>query len=523
MAISLNWITDSIAGQLPSVSPSRPALAFDDQTPMSWVQLRDMELRYANALRQAGVGKGDRVAILMRNSADYIALYLAISRAGGIAVRVNWRLTAPEVGFILNDCRPKVVIFDNEFADRVRDAEGAGSARRFVARFDGQSGPDWATDLEEFGAQPADALDFPVLGMQDPVTIMYTSGTTGRPKGAVLTHGNQIWIGTIQAMKWGINPESVTLTQGPLFHAGGFELLLLPALLNHGTAITFASGGFSLERFLNVLRQQRVTNTLVYSFMLADLLAMPDLETQFPSTIKHIVTGGDTVMPWVYDEFAKRLPQVELVQSYSLTEGGAVALCLDHADARGRENSVGRPQPMTEVKVLAADGSRVPVGEVGEIYIRSPGVAVGYWDMPDATAATFKDGWCKTGDLGRVDDAGFLTLAGREKDMYRSGGENVYPAEIEKILSAHPDVEDCAVIGVSDEKYVEVGAAIIVPVADREVDIEVLRSHLIERLAKYKVPRHFHIVDGLIRNSTGKVLKTALREQYDPAKVEAQQ
>ncbi len=207
---------------------------------------------------------------------------------------------------------------------------------------------------------------------------------------------------------------------------------------------------------------------------------------------------------------------MRITQSYSLTEGGAVAVCLDHEDARGHESSVGRPQPMTEVKVLDLAGNPVPTGEVGEIHLRSPGVSIGYWEMPEANAETFVDGWCKTGDLGRISEDGFLTLAGRSKDMFRSGGENVYPAELEKVLTGHEDVGDAAVIGVPDKKYFEVGAAVVVAAEGRTIDVEALRTFMIERLAKYKVPRYFHVVAELPRNISGKVLKTVLREQFAP-------
>lgn len=514
MGVSLSQITDSVAGQLPSVPPDSPALAFDDQPALSWAQLRETELRYARALQRAGVGRGDRVGILLQNSCDYVALYLAIARVGAISVRINWRLTAPEIAFILDDAGPEVLIFDAALGERVAGIRDAGPVTRYVVRPDGRSAPDWATPLHRFAPEPAEDGGYPSLGMDDPATIMYTSGTTGRPKGAVLTHGNALWMGAIQSMKWKIDPATVALNCAPLFHAGGFEVLLLPTLVSHGTSVTFASGGFSLERLLDVGRRHGATSMLVYSFMLYELARMPDLEERVPSSLARIVTGGDTVMPWIYDAFAERIPQVQITQSYSLTEGGVVAVCLDPELARGHESSVGRPQPMTEVKVVGETGEPVAPGEVGEIHLRSPGVSPGYWRLPEASAETFVDGWCRTGDLGRIDEEGFLTLAGRAKDMYRSGGENVYPAEIEKVLTSHPDVGDAAVIGVPDGTYVEVGAAVVVAGDGRTVDPDDVRGFLAARLATYKVPRYVHVVDELPRTVSGKVRKTVLRERY---------
>ena len=457
--------------------------------------------------------KGDRVAVLLRNSTDYIALFLAVARAGAMSVRLNWRLTAPEIEFALTDSGSTVLIFDDEFADRVVPIRGRIPVRHYVVH--GQAtAADWATPFGEFANQPADPGGFPEMTLDDPATLMYTSGTTGRPKGAVLTHGNELWIGSIAVQRWGVDQFAVAQTSGPLFHAGGFEALLLPAMVSHGTAITFPSGGFDLGTFLDTGTGADTTHMLLYSFMLADLLRMPDLEQRVPASLKRIVTGGDTVMPWVYEEFERRLPGIEIFQSYGLTEGGAISASLDHWDAKGHESSVGRPQAMTEVKITRLDGSIADVEEVGEICVRSPGVSPGYWQLPEVNEVAFAGGWCRTGDLGRVDKEGFLYLAGRSKDMYRSGGENVYPAEIEKVLTAHDDIADAAVIGVPDPKFVEVGAAVIVAKAGRTVDPEVVRAYCADRLAKFKTPRYFIVVNELPRNANGKVVKTTLRAQY---------
>ncbi|SFP79929.1 class I adenylate-forming enzyme family protein [Amycolatopsis rubida] len=514
MGMSLNYVTDSIAGQLPPIDPGRPAVVLGGEPAVSWTELRARELRYARALQRAGVRKGDRIGLLLRNCVDYIALYLAIGRVGGIAVRLNWRLTGPELEFALSDSSASLLLFDAEFAPVIESIRDGIAVTVYVSRPSTGAGPDWATPLPVFAAQESDASGFPELNVDDPVSLMYSSGTTGRPKGVLFSHGNALWIGSVQAQRWRIDERTVAQTSGPLFHAGGFEVLLLPALLAHGTAVTFPSGNFTCERFLEVARHNGTTSMLLYPFMLADLLHMDAVETLVPAALRRIVTGGDVVMPWIYDEMERRLPGVELVQSYSLTEGGAVSTSLEFAMARGRESSIGRPQAMTEVKVIRPDGTPTGSGEVGEICVRSGGVSIGYWNLPDATEATFVDGWCHTGDLGSVDEDGFLTIAGRAKDMYRSGGENVYPAEVEMVLTGHRDVADAAVIGVPDPRYVETGAAIVVPAEGRPADAEQLRRWLAERLAKYKVPQHFHFVGDLPRNASGKVLKSVLRTTY---------
>jgi fatty-acyl-CoA synthase len=516
MGVSFNWVTDSIAGLSPIASPDRTALAFEDQASVSYRELRATELRYATALQQAGVTRGDRVAILMRNSLDYLLLTAAIARAGAISVRLNWRLIGPELQFLLTDSGSKVLVLDNEFGTEINGIREYVPVQTYVVRRepgDTAGVPAWATSLDAFGN--VDAIgQFPELTLDDPATIMYTSGTTGLPKGAVLTHGNWFWVSTIQTQIWQIDAESVVQVGGPMFHAAAWEIMVLPALLHHAKGVFSASGGFSLERFFELGRKHGTTHIFVYSHMLYELARRDDLEEIVPKTLRRIVAGGDTVMPWVYEEFRKRLPGVRIDQTYGLTEGGMVNTLLRHEDAAGHESSVGKPNPLTEIKLLTEDGRRAAVGEEGEIYTRSPAVSVGYWRRPEASAESFVDGWCRTGDLGRVDQDGFLTLAGRAKDMVRSGGENIYPVEIEKVLTGLAGIGDAAVVGVPDAKYVEVGCAVLVAEQGQSIDVDAVRAHCAERLAKFKIPKYFVVVDDLPRTPTGKVLKRVLREQY---------
>ncbi|NMO03224.1 acyl--CoA ligase [Gordonia sp. TBRC 11910] len=514
MGTTLNWITDSVAGQVPVASPEQPALAFEDQAPISYGELRTAEFRYATALQNAGVNRGDRVAILMRNCIEYAELFFAISRVGATAVRLNWRLTGEELRFLLDDSGSSLLILDAEFAERIDTVRDVLPAiHTYVARPAGGDVPTWAQSFDSF-AQVDSIGTFPELDADDPVTIMYTSGTTGLPKGAVLTHGNLLWLASIQALMWKLDSTSVAQTSGPMFHAAALEICVLPAMLMHGTGIFLGSGGFTLDRHLEIGRKQGATLAFVYSHMLYELMRRDDLKEVVAPTLHQLVAGGDTVLPWIYDELEERLPGVLLDQTYGLTEGGMVCCLLKHSHARGHETSVGRPNPLGELEIRRPDGELVEIGEVGEIFTRNPGVSVGYWNRPEANAETFVEGWCRTGDLGRFDADGFMTLAGRAKDMVRSGGENIYPAEIEKVLAGHESVEDVAVVGVPDEKFVEVGAAILVASGEASIDVEAIRRYLADRLAKFKIPKYFVIVPELPRNASGKVLKHVLRAEY---------
>ena len=516
MGTSLTWITDAVAGPAPIVDPNSPALALDDGAPLSWLELRDKELRYASALRRAGVGKGDRVGILLRNSTDYVVLYLAIARLGAIGVRLNWRLTPSELSYIVGDADATVLVFDGEYADRVNAFRAEAPIETFVAHTPAAEPLDWAMSWDEFLTGEL-ATDCPSLEMGDPVSLIYTSGTTGRPKGVVWTHGTTLWFCSMQAMRWKYDTHTVAMTPGPLFHVGGLEAVLLPALVSHGTAVTFSSGGFDLERLLDVVRSRSVTTLLLYAFMVYDLVRLPGVDKLVPGTLARVMSGGDTLQPWAYPEFGKVLPGIELVQVYGSSESGAVSTCLDWEFAQDHPGGVGRPMPMAQISLVNADGAVVGSDEVGEILVRGPSTASEYWRNPAATAETFVDGWCHTGDLGRLDEQGFLYLTGRAKDMIRSGGENVYPAEVEAVLAEAANVADAAVFGVADPRFTEVGCAALVALPGTTIDLDEVREYCRTRLAKFKVPRYLVVVDELPRTASGKVKKYELRQLYDPA------
>lgn len=512
MGLSMSWVTDSVLGQAPPIDPGQPAVAIGGEAPLTWAEFHDKEVRYASALQRAGVRRGDRVGMLLKNSVDYIVLIFAIARTGAIAVRLNWRLMPDELRFILNDSGTSVLLVDDDLVERVSGIRDDLPVQTYVVRGDASVAKGWAAPFEEFtDCEPAER--FPELNLDDPASLMYTSGTTGLPKGAIWTHGNNLWFSAIQGLRWRFDSSTVAMTSGPLFHAGGWEALLLAAVANHGTAVTYYSGSFDLLDYLAACRKQQATDILLYSFMAPDLIRRDDCAELVPPTLRRIVCGGDTLMPWVYQDFAKKLPQIELVQVYGLTEGGAVTSCLDGKDA-DRAGSVGRTMPFTDVKIIGKDDRPVATGQVGELYVRSPAVSPGYWERPDDNVETFVDGWCKTGDLASVDADGFITLGGRAKDMIRSGGENIYPAEIEAVITTAPGVADAAVVGVPDAKFQEVGCAVLVALDGEEIDVEVVRRHCIERMAKYKVPRYIVVVDELPRTPSGKIKKFELRDRY---------
>ena len=332
------------------------------------------------------------------------------------------------------------------------------------------------------------------------------------------THDNALWLASSQAVKWSYTDKTVAMTTGPLYHAGAFEVLLLAALFVHGTAVSVSSGGMSTQRIAATIARASVTHVMLYPFALYDLLRDADLFRPDIQSLRAILTGGDPVLPSALTAAEEQFPGIEVQQGYGLTEA-TMSNCLDHVDRFTHPDSVGRPMPLNQVGAFGPDGAPVPVNEVGEVWIRSPAVAKGYWGKPAETAETFIDGWCRTGDLGRVTPDGFLVLTGRAKDMIRSGGENIYPAEVEAAIAEHPSVSAVAVIGVPHSRYIEVGCAVIVRTQDATGQTEPqlqqeLQEFLEHRLAAYKRPKHYVFVTQLPLSAAGKLQKNLLRSQY---------
>ncbi|SFW79893.1 class I adenylate-forming enzyme family protein [Amycolatopsis australiensis] len=495
------WILDAAPRR------DRVALSFDARVRLTYGELDELTLRYARALRELGLRKGDRLGLLLYNDPEYVPLYLAAARLGLITVRLNFRLAPAEVEFILADSGASVVVVHGSLAGRVEPVP----ARTYVVLPDTGVVPEWARPFDVLrGHRPLSRDQLPELSERDPMSLLYTSGTTGSPKGAVWTHRNTVAVATAQALRWQFAEDTVALVPGPTYHAGGFEAVIAPALLMHGRGVFLPSGNFTVDRLLAVLRAERVTDCLLFPFMLDELLHKPGLE--LPPPVRRLILGGDTLMPSTAREVKRRWPDVKLTQVYGLTEGGAIATTLEDADFLAQPKSIGRPVPLAEARVVGPLGDAAAVGEVGEIEVRGPAVSEGYWNRPEATRATFHDGWCRTGDLGYFNADGFLHLAGRAKDMIRSGGENIYPAEVEKVLATHPRVREAAVVAVPDERYSEVGCAIVVPEPGAAPDD--LAAFCRARLAGYKVPRYFVFVTELPRNASGKILKFRLREEY---------
>jgi len=522
--MDLTHIIRTIGDPLASPCADKIAIAFEDRDEVTYGQLRVDVQERMSGLAAHGVKAGDRVALLLYNSIDYWRLYFAITALGAIAVKLNWRLSAEELQYAITDSGSTVVIANAEFADRLTFLGHQPHVAVFSAEteFAIPGTERSAHDRDELiGAEP---MEFRTAPWPDdtPAAIMYTSGTTGRPKGAVWSHGNALSYAAMQVMEWGFTPDTVSLTSGPFYHVGAFENLLLPTLLRRGTAVFMQSTGFSVERCARVMGARSATRALLYPFMINELVTLGDSISDTLAPLRLLVTGGSAIAPSTVRELRRLLPDVDLIQTYGLTEGGAISTVSEPLDAVEEPESTGRALALTEIRCCIDDiGTPLPPGQIGEVWVRSPSVSIGYWERPDETAATFVDGWCRTGDLGRITPRGRVQITGRKKDMIRTGGENVYPAEIEMVLSDHPAVSDIAVIGVPDQRFEEAVCAVVVVKPGHELTEDEFRAYARSRLAGFKVPKYVRIVTDLPRTASGKVQKFHLRDTYSDIEVVA--
>ncbi|WP_066172612.1 acyl-CoA synthetase [Bacillus marinisedimentorum] len=496
---------------------NRAKEAVQEESGRSWTygQLHAISNSYANSLKDMGVKKGDRVGMLMYNCLEYFALYFAAAKIGAIAVRLNFRLSSEEFDYLLNDSETKVLCFHSELAEKIGQIRGNVPVKRYISLpYEREENPEWAESWEVLSNGSPEDIEEKNIKIHDPVMLMYTSGTTGRPKGAIWTHGTTFWFSVMQIMKWKFDGSEVGMTTGPLYHVGAMEDIALPVLLAGGKVVITRSQGFEIERILDVMEQEQVTDCFLFPFMIYDMLNSPDLTHIQLKHLKTIYTGGDPLMPWALEKLKELFPDLGVVQVYGLTEGTPIAAALDPEDALNKGKTVGKPLPLTEIRLIDNEGNAVPAGEVGEIAIKSPAVSAGYWRKPDATKETFVDGWCRTGDLGVLDKDGYLSIAGRKKDMIRSGGENIYAAEIEDVLYRMDGIKEVSIIGIPDPKYIEAVCAIIVKKDDYDLTEEDIISYCQSRLAGYKKPKKVIFVDELPRTPSGKVKKFMLRKQH---------
>jgi fatty-acyl-CoA synthase len=501
----------NVGGWIPRrarIAGDRLALVDADRR-LDYAALEARCARLAGLLRGAGIGPGDRVALLLANRSAYLEAVFAAARLGAIAVPLNALLAPPEIRFLLDDARPGALLHEASLAPGVAAAGG----ERVPLRIAVGGEPD-AYERALAAAPPAPEVT--PVAPDDPMLLMYTSGTTGAPKGALLPHRKTLYNTLNAELFFDLGSHDRVLVVVPLFHSFGLAILSIPAL--YAGAGVVLQRRFDPEAVWSAVAAHGITLLGGVPTMYRDLL---DVLERGPAgrfdlrTLRFLFTAGAAIPVELIRAFEAR--GLVLKQGFGQTET-SILCCLDARDALRKAGSVGRPVFHADVRVVTRESVELPaerwreadVGETGEIVVQGPITMLGYWNQPEETARVLRDGWLRTGDLAQRDAEGFLTLVGRAREMYISGGENVYPAQVERVYHEHPDVREIAVVGVPDARWGEVGRAYVVLASGVRLDAEALRAWGRERLAAFKVPRSFVAVDSLPRNPSGKVQKHRL-------------
>jgi fatty-acyl-CoA synthase len=494
-----------VVAQRAQLDPEAVAIV-DGAVVLNYRELNEEVNRLVGGLQNEGVEQGDRIAIVAGNSRHYFLLLFACAKLGAIMVTVNFRLVAEEVEYIVADCGAKLLMYGPEYSALAEAVIGGVDGLRSVSISSESSG---LTFQQVVAAGTTDEPGTPVA-IDAPLLIIYTSGTTGRPKGAILTHGNLLFTSTNQLFDWGVAASDRCLVQAPLFHIGAMGLLSWPTLHVGGTVIIHP--GFDPAALLDSIETDRITTIFLAPTMWRMMLQEPDVRERDLSSIRLCASGGES-LPLPLMEQLLEVFGSQFTEGYGLTECTAAVAVLRPEHVRAKSGSVGTPFLHVAVRIVDDAGQDVAPEELGEIIVNGPTVMAGYWGRPEATEAKLRDGWLHTGDVGRFDADGFLYIVDRIDDMLISGGENIYPAEVEKVLYHHPEVAEVAVIGTPDEQWGQIVTAVVVATEGASPSESGIAEFCGGKLASFKRPRRVVLVDDLPRNPSGKVLKRVLRER----------
>ena len=495
------WISPDVEAMVDLASGER----------LSYPELNARANQVAHALTEIGIGHGDKVALLCLNSVEFVEVYYAAAKIGAVVVPLNWRLTAPELEFILGNSESRALVFGAEFAPLV-DAIHADAAKvpmltQYI-EVGGNDARSWATDYGDLRRRGDTADPKVTAGGDDLLTIVYTSGTTGLPKGVMHTHQTAL-AGIVNGLATlNFDPKERYLQALPMFHVGASTPTLMQIFAGN---TVFMMRQFDPAQVWEVFETEKITAALAVPAMLNFMLQVQDFRARDISALRGIISGASPVPIELINAYLDL--GIEIHQVYGMTETFGPGCYLPGHMAAERLGSTGRGYLMTDVRIVDDEGRDVPAGEPGQIIIKAAHNMTGYWKNDKATAETLVDGWLQTGDIGIADADGYVTIRDRLKDMIISGGENVYPAEVENALLSHGDVLDAAVIGQPSAKWGESPFAVVVP-SSADADKEDILDHCAGRLAKFKLPKGIAFIDEIPRNPTGKPLKRVLREQF---------
>ncbi len=496
--------------------PDREAMVYGD-TRLTYKQFNARINQLAHAFMDLGLKKGSKVAILSFNNNQYMEAYFAVGKIGAVAAPLNFRLHPEELTYIVDHADAEAFIVGEPFVDAVRAIQkGLPKVKHYISI--SEKPVDGMLHFETWIAKYPDTEPLVLVDDDDPLFIMYTAGTTGRPKGAVLTHKNEM-------VMWMLAASYVMSEAGlgdmwdyrafgapPIFHLAAFGFCQFMFFI--GATVVLPTEVFNPAYILETIEKERIDAILLVPAMAFFLLMVPDIEKYDTSSLKVWASGAAILPTETRRQIQKHFRNVRIFDLFGMTEMSPVVCTLRPSEVEGRENSVGRALPFIEIRLVDDKDNDVPVGEVGEAIYRGPTVLKEYYKNPKATAEAMRNGWFHSGDLLRQDKEGFFYVVDRKKDMIISGGENIYPAEIEEVLFQHPKILEAAVIGIFDEEWGESVQAIVVCKPGEAMTAEDVVDHCKRHLASYKKPKGVDFMDVLPRNPAGKVLKTVLRENY---------
>lgn len=452
---------------------------------------------------ELGLNKGDRVAVLAENCLEYITLLAVAQKTGIIVLPLNYRLTSKELQFMLGDATPKVTFVEQKFREKIEKISNLHETTKVLSL------EDFAVRSDAFLAAKGDfAFKNAIVEENDPILIMYTSGTTAFPKGSIYTHKMMLWNSINTQMRLDITASDRSINCTPAFHTGFWNVLQSP-FLHHG-AYTLIMRTFDPTAVVDALDKREMTIFWAVPTMIRMLQESPLYAEAKFEKIRYFIVGGEAMPVPLIEQWHKK--GIFIRQGYGLTEVGPNVMSLNHQDATRKAGSIGKPNFYFKVRVTDKQGNDVPAGQVGEFLLKGPTVTPGYWNNPEATALAIRDGWFHTGDLVRMDNEGFYYVVDRIKNMYISGGENVYPAEAEALLRKHPAVSEVAIIGVPDQRWGETGKAFIVLKQGFGLTADEIIAYCSESLAKYKVPKQIVFLNELPKNHSGKIDRKCLKD-----------
>lgn len=490
----MRWELDWLENRAELTPKSVALVDAKENTAWTFADLNHRCKEMASWLYDQGIRKGDRIALLSPNHLSYFELLFACGKIGAVFVPINWRLSRQEISYILTDCSPKLIGYHSDYRETVKDPT--------FAKYEV-----FQVDKQTQRASVNCTFKAVELNEKDPLAIIYTGGTTGKPKGVVLSHQSILTNAINTIISWNLTNEDITLTYMPLFHTGGLNALSIPILLAGGKVVV--ASDFDPVKAIHYLNHYHCTTVLLVPTMYHMIIETEQFQSSLFPSVKTFLSGGAPCPLEIYDAFKRK--GLLFKEGYGLTEAGPNNFYIAPKEAWNKKGSVGKPMLFNDITLRKEDGTKAGPHEVGEVLIKGKHSFEYYWNNEQATRETLKDGWIHTGDLAKKDEDGYFYIVGRKKDIIITGGENVYPLEIEHYLAAHSEINEVAVLGLPDSKWGEVVTACMVVKRNTKVTEEELKSYCSKTLGSYKIPKKFLFLENLPKTHVGKIDKNELK------------